>query len=94
MFGSAPLSPASRGVANLEGKAALLEVYEEWGHPIKLDIPEIVGKKEWAAHLSNLAEIESAMRSAHEHSNSLRERLRASVAKSSTESKEEGEKKS
>ena len=79
MFSSARLSPASRGVADLEGRAARLEAYEKWGDPTKLDIPAIVGDDDWAKHLRNLAEIETAMRSAQNHSESIRERLRVNA---------------
>ena len=82
MFGPARLSPASRSVVDLTDRATRLEAYEAWGTPIKLDIPTIVGEENWAGHWRNLAEIESAMRSAHEQSVALRERLSASVGSS------------
>ena len=88
IFGSARLSPASRGAADLEDRVARLEAYENWGNPIKLDIPAIVGEEDWATHLGNLAEIETAMRSAQKHSAELRARLSGSVGSARSESEE------
>jgi hypothetical protein len=76
MFGPAKLSPATRCVQDIESKAARLETYEKWGEPTKLDIPSILGASDWNKHLQNLLVIETAMRSAQEHSDKIREKLR------------------
>lgn len=45
--GPVPLSPASRGVPNLEEKISRITKYEERFQPVKLDFEAIVGKGSW-----------------------------------------------
>ena len=86
MFGPAPLSPETRGIANLEEKVKRLELYESQGGVTKLDIPGIVGEEDWKAHLDNLGVIEAAMKEAQRHSASLCERLQAYMGPTAPES--------
>lgn len=81
MLGPARLSPASRGIANLEDRVARLEAYEAQGSATNLNVPDIIGAEDWDTHLRNLSKIESAMRVAQEHSDKLRERLAEKIGK-------------
>ena len=79
MLGPARLSPATRGIPDLEDRIARLEAYEAWGDVTKLDVPAIVGEEGWTTHILNLEKVEAAMREAQAHSADLRKALRAKV---------------
>ena len=64
MFSTAALSPMSRGVANLDEKAAKLEAYENWEIPTKVDFENIVGKDTWIQHWNNCEQVQAAMKNA------------------------------
>jgi len=64
MFSEARLSPKSRGIHNLEERAARLEAYENWEKPTKVDFVKIVGKEKWDRHWKNWEKIQESMREA------------------------------
>lgn len=49
----ANLSPASRGIKNIENRIAKLTDYEKWEIPTKIDFETVVGEEKWQQHWDN-----------------------------------------
>jgi hypothetical protein len=64
MFGSARLSPLSRGIPDIEDRARRLERYAAWGPRAPVDFEAIVGPDLWAKHWAFRAQLEALMRDA------------------------------
>lgn len=75
MFGSARLSPATRGVTDLEVRAERLTAYAQWGTPTRVDFAEVVGTALWEKHWANHAAIVQLMRDAEATVELIRERV-------------------
>jgi len=75
MFGPARLSPATRGVGDLEQRAAVLERYEQWGTPTQVDFAEAAGAELWEKHWSNHIAILQLMREAEATASLIRDRI-------------------
>lgn len=75
MFGPARLSPKTRGVADIEERAAVLERYERWTRPIHVDFAEIVGEELWAQHWANHRALLRQMREAETTVDLIRDRV-------------------
>jgi hypothetical protein len=80
MFSSARLSPTTRGIAGLEGKAMRLTAYEGWEPPTLIDFVAVAGEELWAQHWRNHAAIQQAMRDAETTVELIRLRVTASRA--------------
>jgi hypothetical protein len=76
MFGSATLSPATRGILDVADRARRLEEYEAWIPPTKLDFEKLVGRQTWEAHWENHAQIVALMREAQTVASKIRETVR------------------
>src|SRR5260370_1593234 len=50
MLGSAPRSPKTRGVADLDRKVMLLARYESWRNPVHIDFDNVVEPQLWKEH--------------------------------------------
>ena len=57
MLGSAPRSPKTRGVANLDRKVMLLERYESWRNPVHIDFDTVVEPQLWKEHKENWQDV-------------------------------------
>lgn len=77
MYSAARLSPATRGVADLDDRAATLDTYEAWKPPTRLDFAEIVGHAAWERHEQNRVEILRLMREADLQAAAFRTQIRA-----------------
>ncbi|WP_313480258.1 HNH endonuclease [Microbacterium sp.] len=66
MFGPARLSPKTRGVPDIETRAAVIQRYESWTRPTKLDFAGIVGEELWAKHWENHRALLQQMRAAED----------------------------
>jgi len=66
MLSTAALSPATRGIPDIDERVKRLEAYEDWHVPTKMDFEAIVGKNTWLQHLQNLEKIQSLMRESQE----------------------------
>ncbi|WP_177232204.1 HNH endonuclease [Agromyces sp. CF514] len=75
MFSSARLSPATRGIPNLEQRAARLDDYERWEVPTRIDFRDVAGHDLWEQHWRNHAAIIAAMRNAEETVELIRARV-------------------
>ena len=64
MFGPAPLSPFTRGIADAQDRAARLAVYEDWIPPTRLNFEELVDSDVWADHWNYHARIVELMQEA------------------------------
>lgn len=76
--GPAPLSPASRGVPNLEEKISRIAKYEERFQPVKLDFEAIVGKGSWEEYWKAHTHLVEEMRRCDE----IVSRIRKTIADS------------
>ncbi|MGL3805076.1 HNH endonuclease [Paeniglutamicibacter sp. R2-26] len=72
LFSSARLSPFTRGIADLESRAARLEDYEKWGSPTRVDFATLVGADLWRQHWQNHAAIVKLMKEAEETARAIR----------------------
>ena len=79
MFGPARLSPSTRGVENIEERAAALERYESWTHPVRITFSDLVGEELWAQHWANHEALLRQMREAEKTVELIRERIRAGM---------------
>lgn len=84
MFGPARHSPATRGVTDLEARAARLEQYEQWGEVTRVDFEAVAGEELWNEHWRNHEAILALMREAEK----TVELIRARVAKASDSARE------
>lgn len=76
MFGDAAKSPKTRGISDIDERAARLQTYEESQAPTKLNLAQIVGAEEWHAYWVRWKDLMVQMRAATEHA----ARIRALVA--------------
>lgn len=72
MFGDAAKSPKTRGIPDIEQRAARLQAYEEWQAPTKLDLAQIVGAEEWRDYWQRWKDLMVQMRAATEHAAAIR----------------------
>ncbi len=72
IMSSAPRSPKSRGVPDLEARIERLGEYEKWRDVQPLDFEEIVGKEEWLRHWDNWQRILDEMRTSQAFAAKLR----------------------
>lgn len=76
MIGSAPQSPASRGIADLNERVSRLERYEETFVPTKLDFRAIVGEDLWEKHWENRDNVIGAMKGSLSTSEAIADKIR------------------
>jgi 5-methylcytosine-specific restriction endonuclease McrA len=57
MLGSAPRSPKTRAVADLDRKVMLLERYESWRKPVHIDFDSVVEPQLWKEHKENWQDV-------------------------------------
>lgn len=76
--GSAPRSPASRGIANLPARIERIDQYEKWTavRRRRIDIPTVAGTF-WEEHERDRQDIEDKMRRAEKRAEPIRELLKA-----------------
>ncbi len=79
MHGPARLSPRTRGISDIDQRAAVLERYEQWSRPICVDFEELMGADLWAQHWANHRALLSQMRAAEAVVNLIRERIAVSM---------------
>ena len=60
----APLSPATRGIPDLDERIEKIRAYDQWGKPSKMDFEEIVGTEIWMQHWENWSKIQGFMQEA------------------------------
>src|SRR5690606_16272236 len=89
MFGPARLSPKSRGVSDLENRAAILERYEQSTRPVRIDFLDVVGEELWAEHWNIHRALLAQMRHAERVVEQIRQRVAARVVESPPAGREE-----
>lgn len=77
MFGPAPLSPYSRGIADAEDRATRLAAYEAWMPPTPLNFEELVEPEVWAAHWDYRTQIVDLMQEAQTTAAQIRRTIAA-----------------
>jgi hypothetical protein len=75
IMSSAPRSPKSRGVEQLEMRIARLEQYEQWRQPQKLDFRAICGDELWEKHWNNWNTAIQVLKFSQEDAEKLRQRV-------------------
>lgn len=62
MHSSAPRSPRTRGILDLEARMRCLETYEERFQPKQVDLQSLVGEELWAEYWGNWQEVLKLMK--------------------------------
>ncbi len=81
--GPAKLSPATRGVKDLETKIKFLEEFEKWGEPTKVDFEKIVGSAKWGQHWKNCSLLHEQMRDSQKLSDEIKDIIKSYLFKES-----------
>jgi hypothetical protein len=84
--GQAKLSPASRGINDIEQRIENLEAFEILSNPVKLDFEKIVGRQRWEKHWANCEIINNQMRESQQLSDEIRAIVNAEVQRQNFES--------
>jgi hypothetical protein len=71
--GDAKLSPKTKGIKDIKYRMVLLEKYEKWGTPIKINLHELVGHELWAKHWANYNQLIEFMKECQTTSDKLKE---------------------
>jgi len=53
MLSDAPLSPKTKAIPGLQERIRILEAFENWGTPTRMDFESIAGTAVWARHWQN-----------------------------------------
>lgn len=77
MRSNARLSPATRGVADIEDRIARLEEYERQNRPTRIDFGDAAGAELWARHWEHHLRILAMMREADADAQEIKARVRA-----------------
>lgn len=80
MRSAARLSPATRGVADLEDRIVRLEEYERRNKPTRIDFETASGAELWARHWEHHSRILDLMRKADADAQEIKDRVRAAYA--------------
>lgn len=80
MLGSARLSPSTRGINDIDARVALLERYETWQTPTRLDFASVVGDELWKTHWENHVQVLNMMRESELTAALIREKVAARSA--------------
>jgi len=72
MRGTAPGSPRTRGVPDLDARIERLRKFEAWGNLRPLPLADLASDEEWRQHWENLDRVIAEMRAAQTHAESLR----------------------
>ena len=80
MLGGARLSPATRGVFDLDKRIVVLERYESWGEPTRIDFAQMVGEELWDQHWANHVALLDQMRDAEKVVELIRARVTEAMA--------------
>lgn len=61
MLSTAPLSPKTKAIPDIDVRMRRLEKYQSWGTPTILDFESIVGKEIWRQHWDNWNQVQEVM---------------------------------
>jgi hypothetical protein len=75
--GSAPNSPTSRGVHDVDQRIAALDCFEKWGAVLPIAIEQLASPELWSKHWENLRRLEEALLDAQKHAAVLQEEVRS-----------------
>ncbi|HEV3471141.1 MAG TPA: HNH endonuclease [Pyrinomonadaceae bacterium] len=73
MMSSAPRSPATRGIPDLEERVRRLERFVEWKRPTWVNFEKEVGDELWESHWKNLDRLVALMRECEDTARQMRE---------------------
>ena len=79
MLGTAPLSPHSRQIPDIEYRIAKLEEFEQHYTPVRLDFEKIVGTKMWEQHWENCLKLHNLMQESQKHSDTIKKLINVSI---------------
>lgn len=72
MEGNAKLSPKTRGVFDLDVRAARLAAYEAWRQPKKIDFAAVAGPELWQRHRKNWRSVLDLLKMSQELASEIR----------------------
>jgi len=72
MLGPARLSPATRGIPDLDARVARLEQFASWKEATKFDFEAAVGKELWSRHWANWEKLYALMHECEETAAEIR----------------------
>jgi 5-methylcytosine-specific restriction endonuclease McrA len=72
MEGRAKLSPATRGVPDIDERIARLQAYEAWRQPRRIDFAAIVGPEMWERHRQNWRDVLDLLKKSQELASEIR----------------------
>ncbi|MFC1597295.1 HNH endonuclease [Planctomycetota bacterium] len=75
MLGKARLSPTGRGLPDVAERVALIEEYERWRPPSRIDFESIIGREEWEHYWSLCESVNDELRQCQEVADSIRARI-------------------
>ena len=78
---TAPLSPTSRGIADVAERMKRLEAFEKWREPTRIDFEAILGPKDWAGYWDMWERINADMVKCQTMANTLLKRVQQSLQK-------------
>ncbi len=81
IVGPAKLSPATRGIKNIDTKIARLSDFEKWGEPINVDFESIVGIEKWEQHWRNCELLHEQMYDSQKLSDEIKNLVQAFISK-------------
>ncbi|MEL5849029.1 MAG: hypothetical protein U7M05_06635 [Candidatus Igneacidithiobacillus chanchocoensis] len=81
MLSTAKLSPAARGIEDIQERVKRLEAYENHKAPTKMDFLTIVGSDMWVQHEKNLERVQALLRESQKLAAKINARI-ANVYKS------------
>jgi hypothetical protein len=75
MMSKAKLSPTQRRVPGVAERMRLLEAYEQWRTPTKVDFAAIVGSAEWEQYWALCEAVNAELRKAQDVADDIRQRI-------------------
>jgi HNH endonuclease len=76
-------SPTKRGIADTARRMALLERYEQWRAPIRIDFAAMIGKEEWERYWSRCEAVIEEMRRCEDDADVINARVAQFMGQSS-----------
>ena len=78
---SAPRSPKSRNISDLDNKIKCLEMYEKWKNVTPIDFEKLIGNDLWTQHWENCKNLHKMMEEAQKLAETIRKKIETSLAK-------------
>lgn len=84
MLGPAKLSPATRGITDLDARVERIDAYAQWGAPVQMDFEQVAGEGLWAEHWHNWSKIQELMKQAQTVAGQIQDAAVQALAETTT----------